>query len=114
MEVSSSRDEVEHQGLEQRLRVLSEAMLAFAEATDDPQRLLDTVARRVAEVVTDLCVVLLASDDGRALRLAAAFDRDPETLRELRDVFSAPFLLADHPVGRRVHESGQPFFAHPG
>ena len=97
--------------LEERLRVLSEAMHAFGEATTDSQRLLDTVARRVAEVVKDYCVVLLLSDDGLALRPAAVFDPDPEALRQIRDVFSEPFLLEAHPVGRRVHETGEPYFA---
>ncbi len=108
---SSTGDAAQCRRLERRLRVLSEATRAFAEATTDSQRLLDTVARRVAEVVEDLCVVLLVSDDGRALTPAAAFDSDPEILRELRDVFGTPFLLEEHPVGRRVHETGEPFFA---
>ena len=97
--------------LEERLRVLSEATHAFADATSDTARLLDVVARRVAEVVKDFCLVLLVSDDGLALTPAAAFDPDAETLRQLRDVFSEPYLLAEHAVGRRVHESGEPFFA---
>ncbi len=65
-------------GIEARLRVLSEAMRAFAEATADPQRLLETVVERVATVVGDSCLALLLSDDGRALTLEAAFDRDPD------------------------------------
>jgi PAS domain S-box-containing protein len=110
--MSSSHDATERcRRLEERLRVLSEAMRAFADATGDPQRLLDAVAQRVAEVVKDFCLVLLVSADGRALTPAAAFDPDPDALRELRDAFSAPVLLEEHPVARRVHESGEPFFA---
>jgi two-component system cell cycle sensor histidine kinase/response regulator CckA len=110
--MSSSHDATERcRRLEERLRVLSEAMRAFADATGDPQRLLDAVAQRVAEVVKDFCLVLLVSVDGRALIPAAAFDPDPDALRQLRDAFSAPVLLEEHPVARRVHESGEPFFA---
>jgi PAS domain S-box-containing protein len=97
--------------LEARLRVLSEATHAFAEATIDPRRLLETVVAQVAAVVEDSCLALLLSKDGRALTLEAAFDRDPDVVRQLRDVFATPFLLEEHPVGRRVHETGEPFLA---
>ena len=81
MEVDSSTDPTERcRRLEERLSVLSDSMAAFAEATVDSQRLLDTVARRVAEVVKDYCIGLLLSDDGRTLIPAAIFDPDPEAL----------------------------------
>jgi hypothetical protein len=44
--------------LQDRLRVLSEVIGAFADATIDYDRLLDTIARKLAEVVGDLCSVL--------------------------------------------------------
>jgi PAS domain S-box-containing protein len=97
--------------LEERLRVLSDATRAFAEATTDSKRLLETVARRVAEVVKDYCVVLLLSDDGKTLVPAGVFDPDPDALRQMREVLSEPFLLEAHPVARHVVESGEPFLA---
>ena len=86
-------------------------MRVFTEATTDSQRLLDTVARRVAEVVKDTCIVMLLSDDGQTLMPAAEFDSDPEALRQVHDAFREPFVLATHPVTRRVLETGEPFFA---
>ncbi len=86
-------------------------MSAFSEAASDSQRLLDTVARRAAEVIKDQCVVLLLSDDGLSLRPAAMFDTDPDILGGLREALLEPFRLEDHPVTRRVLETGQPFFA---
>jgi PAS domain S-box-containing protein len=86
-------------------------MRAFTEATEDSQRLLDTVAKRVAEVVKDYCLVMLLSDDGRTLTPVAAYDPDPEALRQVRDAFLEPFLLEAHPVPRRVIETGEPFLA---
>jgi PAS domain S-box-containing protein len=110
--VISSEDAAEKcRRMEERLRVLSEATRAFAEATTDSQRLLDTVARRVAEVVKDYCIVLLLSEDGRTLTPAAVFDPDPEALRQVNDALLEPFLLETHPLTRRVLESGEPFFA---
>ncbi len=86
-------------------------MRAFTEATEDSQLLLDTVAQRVAEVVKDYCIVLLLSDDGGTLTPVAAYDPDPEALRQVRDAFLEPFVLETHPVTRRVIETGEPFFA---
>ena len=86
-------------------------MRLFTEATTDSQRLLDTVARRVAEVVKDTCIVTLLSDDGLTLTPVAAYDPDPEALRQVRDAYLEPFLLETHPVTRRVLETGEPFFA---
>jgi len=84
--------------IEERLQVLSESMRVFTEATEDSQRHLDTVARRVAEVVKDYCIVLLLSDDGRTLTPVAAYDSDPDALRQVRDAFLEPFLLETHTV----------------
>src|SRR5580704_1641508 len=112
MEIQSSHDATEQcRRLEDRLRVLSEATRAFAEATTDPQGVIETVARRVAEVVKDYCVVLLLSDDGKTLIPAAVFDPDPYALQQIRDVFAEPFLLEAHPVTRSVIETGKPFVA---
>ncbi len=86
-------------------------MRAFSETASDSQRLLDTVARRVAEVIRDQCVVLLLSDDGQSLAPAAMFDPDPEVLSGLREALNEPFRLEEYPLTRRVLESGEPFFA---
>jgi PAS domain S-box-containing protein len=108
----SSQDLAERcRRLEEQLSILSASTRAFAEATTDLQRLLDAIARRAAEVVKDYCLVLLVSDDGASLLPAAIFDPDPEALRQIRDVFSEPFLLAEHSAGRHVHETGEPLFA---
>ncbi|HEX3904025.1 MAG TPA: GAF domain-containing protein, partial [Polyangia bacterium] len=97
--------------LEERLRVLSEAMRTFSQTAADSQQLLDTVARRVAEVVKDQCVVMLLSDDGQTLTPAAMFDPDPEVLSGLHDALDEPFRLEEYPITRRVLETSEPFFA---
>src|SRR5450432_515859 len=97
--------------MEARLRILSETTRAFAEATTDPAHLLETVARRIGEVIKDSCVVLLVSDDRSTLTPVALFAADPEALRQLRDQYAEPFLLETHPISGRVHETGEPLFA---
>ena len=108
--VSSSDGSERALRLEERLHVLSSAMAAFAEATTDSQRLLDTVATRVGEVIKDLCVVMLVSDDGGSLTPAAMFDSDPRVLASAREAFSEPLLVRTHPFSRGVLETGEPFF----
>ncbi len=103
-----SEEAAECRRLEERLRVLSETTRAFAEATTDSQRLLDTIARRVAEVIKDFCVVRVLSDDGKALLPAAIFDPDPETFQRLKTTLADPFILEANPVSRRIVETREP------
>jgi hypothetical protein len=50
--------------LEARLRTLSDTLRSFAEATSDYDRLFEVVARKLAEVVKDGCMVRLLTDGG--------------------------------------------------
>ncbi|MEO8701352.1 MAG: PAS domain S-box protein [Kofleriaceae bacterium] len=92
-----------------RLRIVSETTRAFAEATTDLQRLLDTIADRVATVIGDSCAILLLSDDGTALVPAVLADRDPEVLALSRRVLMETVTLAGHPVARAVVVTGEPY-----
>lgn len=88
-----------------RLRVLTDAMRRFAEATTDLGHLLDAVARNVAEVLEDSCVVLVLADDGRSLVARAAHAIDPDALERVHRVLDAePFWLESHPAARQVME----------
>src|SRR5881392_1375120 len=49
--------------LEERLRVLSETLHAFSEATGDLEQLLIEIAARMSTLLTSTCVVQLLSDD---------------------------------------------------
>ena len=95
----------------ERLRILADAAHEFSAATHDAQHLLDTVARRVADVVKDLCMVRLVSEDGRSLVHVAIHASDDEAERLARARFSEPLMLDEHPLSRGVHESGEPFIA---
>src|SRR4051812_48507374 len=64
-----------------RLRGLSDTMRAFAEATIDYQRLLRTVAERMAGLVGHGCVLALSSEDEQLLQPAAVFFEDPNLNR---------------------------------
>jgi len=56
-------------------------MRAFAEATIDYQRLLCTVAERMARLVGHGCVIVLVSKDGQQLCPVAVYFEDPNLMR---------------------------------
>jgi PAS domain S-box-containing protein len=62
-----------------RLAVLAEVSRTFAQAGHDLKRTLDGVARRLAELLGDMCLIRMVSDDGRTLdRVLGFHDSDPE------------------------------------
>lgn len=73
--------------LRDRLRVLSEVTRCFAEATTDYQRLLESIARSVAETIRDSCTVFLIDPQQGSLGLSAMHAADPEVLRVLKQDF---------------------------
>jgi PAS domain S-box-containing protein len=93
---------------ERRLQVLSTAIRAFSDATADPRRLCDTVARLVAEVVRDTCVVLLLDEDGVTLNTESVFDPDPAVLAQVRATLEEPVSLETHPIAKHVHATRTP------
>ena len=103
--VAADRTRWQHRAL-----LLSEVIGAFAEVTADYQPMLDVVAQKVAELVGDLCSVLLLSEDGEALALAATHARDPDMIALVRATYAAePIVVL--PVHQKVLDTGEAFFA---
>jgi PAS domain S-box-containing protein len=94
-----------------RQRILAEAAREFASATQDQDRLYQTVARRIGAVAGDLCVVLLVSEDGERLALASLHATDDDMARVARRAFSEPLAIEGLTIARHVHESGHPYLA---
>jgi two-component system, cell cycle sensor histidine kinase and response regulator CckA len=100
-----------------RLHVLSGALRAFAEATTDYDRLLGVIARTVADVVADGCIVRLLSEDGLLLTPVAfelpveAHVHDAKAAARVRAFVSAPQRVTDYAWGARMLETGEPYFA---
>ena len=102
--------------LEERLHVLSGALRAFAEATTDYERLLDVVARTVAEVVADGCIVRLLSDEVLLSPVASylpldAHVLDAEAAARVRAFMAAPQRVTDYAWGAHLIETGEAFLA---
>jgi hypothetical protein len=99
--------------LERRLQVLSRSLRDFAEAAADYERLLDVIARNLAEVVKDGCVVRLVSDDGWLAPAAIhmqmdAHVADAQLLERLRAHIGAAHHVSEQGAAREVLETGRP------
>jgi len=94
--------------LEARLRVLSETVHAFAEATTDFDRLLVEVAERMARLLGNTCTVQLLSDDGVFLTPVAVHANDPAVRDRVRALLAAdPIRVDRHALYQHVVQTGE-------
>jgi len=97
----------ERERMAARLRVLADASREFSETTGDYEGLLAVIARRLGEVIGDLCAIRAVSEDGLMLESGAVYHRNPEIVAWARA------LLVTHPqrvgegVTGRVAASGE-------
>jgi PAS domain S-box-containing protein len=102
-------DAVRIRHLEGRIGILSETMRAFAEATADLDQLLDTVARKMTQVLGESCVFFLRSDDGEIVTPVSVHAREPALLAQIRSMYaSVPLRLTEHEAIRRILSTGEP------
>jgi len=99
-----SRDITEQKQGEARLQVLSRASQAFARAVE-LEPMLQIIARTLAELVGDACIVRMREND--RLRPVAIHHTDPERERVLREFFATPFGLREG-LSVKVLDSGEP------
>jgi PAS domain S-box-containing protein len=105
-EVQQSRERLRAQAA--RTAALAEASRVFAEAVLDRQAVLDTVAHQVGELLGDLCVIRLLSNDGEQLVPAAVYHPDSEAVALARAVLRDSDGRADEGNAGQVLRSGEP------
>ena len=89
-----------------RLQVLVNASVAFSEAVSDLSGAFERIARRVSEVLRDLCVVRLLSSDGQSFDPPVGlWDSDPGVLELLKQ---APAVAASEAIGPEILRTGRP------
>ena len=89
-----------------RLRGLSDTMRAFAEATIDYQRLLDTVVLHLANLVGDGCILALLSADERTLHPGAVYFADARAMASAQRILAnGPVAVTSSTLGQRLLES---------
>jgi len=69
-----------------RMEVLAEISRASEAVGLDYQNVLDTLARRIAELIGDACIIMLFSEDGQRVIPGAFYHRHPETQAMVRKV----------------------------
>ncbi|MBL9039005.1 MAG: GAF domain-containing protein [Archangium sp.] len=90
-------------------RVLSETLRSYAEATADPHRLMEIIARRTSESLGAFCGLSLVSEDGLWLTPAASFDPDEAKHALLRSAATTSPLRLDQPNPlARSMQTGEP------
>jgi len=104
----SAASTIEASRRQEGMRLLSEALHEFAEATADYPRLLKVVAQRVSETIGDVCSVLLLSDDKAWLERATFYDRDPEVARQYAAAMQEPLSMSETSLAREAMRSGKP------
>ncbi|HEX3775338.1 MAG TPA: GAF domain-containing protein, partial [Polyangiaceae bacterium] len=81
-------------------------MRAFAEATTDYERLLETVAERMAKLVGDGCVLVLMSENEQTMRTGAVYFEDPAKMEIAKRLTAVgPVAIEDSPLVARLMHS---------
>ena len=103
------REETARSRIAVRLRGLTEAAHEFSATTYDQGRLLDVVARRLGDLVGDMCTIRAVTEDGEWLESSgAAYHRDPELLAATREVMARSRQRIGEGVSGRAVATGQP------
>ncbi|HYQ04807.1 MAG TPA: PAS domain S-box protein [Polyangiaceae bacterium] len=105
-----SRDVTDEETTKVALSLLAESSREFSEATDDYERLLHVIARRLAEVIGDFCAIRALTEDRTQLEVGVAHHPDPEVTAWVQTLLTNH----QHSVGEgamgRVVVTGQPIF----
>jgi PAS domain S-box-containing protein len=91
-----------------RLRAVAEASRSLAEASLDERAVLETVTREVADLLGDVCVIRLVSDDGEWLEPVSYHHGNPEALAFMRAMVLSASQRVDEGLNGRVMRTGQP------
>jgi PAS domain S-box-containing protein len=91
----------------ERTEILAAVAQSFAETALDYQAVLDTAARRISELLGDVCTLSILSEDGLYLRLGAVYHPDPDMRRFCTELWQAAPVAANEGVGGYVVRTGQ-------
>jgi PAS domain S-box-containing protein len=91
-----------------RLAAIASASGAFSDAVPDMEALLAIVAEQISRATGDFCSVVLLSPDGRHIVPVAAFDPNPEVVRDVTPLLGIPMELGATGPWRTVIEERRP------
>jgi len=99
------------QRFQKRLRCLSNATHAFAEASRSTDLIFDAAVREVAHSLDCVCTLSLLEDDRVHFNTVRAYAVDPHTRSKLQGLLGGRRRIDGHPGVRHVVETGTPLFA---
>jgi two-component system cell cycle sensor histidine kinase/response regulator CckA len=103
------REVADRERLAAQLQILADASRDFSAATGDLNDLLEVVARRLGELLGDMCSIRVISDDGQWLeQQGAVYNRDPELLAARQELISLGRQRVGEGISGRVAATGQP------
>jgi len=112
--VSVNRDIAERKQAEQELKnrsaraqMLAEISRTLAAVHLDYETLPSVIARRMVELIGDLCSIHMLSEDGEWFELAAVHYPDPEDLALFRDMLMGTRTRVDEGLSGSVIQTGQ-------
>ena len=116
--VGNARDITERKQAEEERRknaeratALAEISQNLAEVTTDPQASLQLIARRVTELIGDVAMIRLLSQDGLYLDPVAVYHPDPETSAHLRELYASVRQSVNEGFAPRIFQTGQAILA---
>ena len=93
-----------------RLELLSRASRAFTEAGHELPQLLSTVAEQVTVELADACGILLVSERGDTLQIAAVHHRDPTAASMVRSLMEMSPMKVGEGMSGQVAATGRSIF----
>jgi signal transduction histidine kinase/DNA-binding response OmpR family regulator len=90
-----------------RLQVLAEATHDFAASSDHLATLLEVVAKRLATLIGDLCLIVLVDSDGTTLNYGAVFHTDQEVVDLSRTLLNTTPMRVGDGVSGKVIATGE-------
>jgi PAS domain S-box-containing protein/putative nucleotidyltransferase with HDIG domain len=91
-----------------RTQTLDAVSRTLAEAGLDYRTMLNNVARRLSEMIGDLCEINLISDDEQTIEIAALHHPDPHVVQEAAELRRRLPQRVDEGLSGKVLKSGQP------
>jgi signal transduction histidine kinase len=111
------RDITDHKNMEERIRqntartkVLERISHLFAKVTLDYQAVLDTAVKQIGNLIGDVCIIRLLSDDEKWLNPVAIYHRNPEVLSFMRELLASAPQRSDEGLGGIVVQTNQSLF----
>ncbi|WP_228061485.1 response regulator [[Phormidium] sp. LEGE 05292] len=93
-----------------RLQMLAETSRIFAETILDFPTLLDTVCSQIGELIGEVCILQLISDDGQWLQIRAIYHHNSETIASLQQLADVSPLRVNEGFSAQVLQFQQSLF----